>query len=169
MEVLCSYTLRNATQTDPRRRGREARRARRSAERCRGRWTWACTCCSCVRTASHHKHFRRCPRAWWRLSAAVSAPALQAHEMIGLGGQEARHGVDFGMFFSCAEGSTPDDLLKRGIYSESACRLTDGPNPLQTPSQTHPTPSILNVCAADGESVRISFQLSALPSPTACP
>ena len=35
--------------------------------------------------------------------------------MIGVGGQEARFGCEFGEFFSCAEGATPVALLKRGI------------------------------------------------------
>ena len=54
-------------------------------------------------------------RALW--PGAVACP--QAHEMVGVGGQEARFGCEFGDFFSCADGATPGALLKRGIYSES--------------------------------------------------
>lgn len=45
---------------------------------------------------------------------------LLAHEMPGVGGQEERHGVDFSSFFANANGATPTELLKRGIYSEIA-------------------------------------------------
>lgn len=38
-------------------------------------------------------------------------PILLAHEMIGFGGQASRHGCEFADFFSCDEGTTPDDLL----------------------------------------------------------
>ena len=44
--------------------------------------------------------------------------------MIGLDRQEVRHGCDFGMFFSCLQGATPDALLRRQIYSESARGLS---------------------------------------------
>ncbi len=45
----------------------------------------------------------------------------------GSGGQEARFGCEFGSFFSCADGATPGDLLKGGIYSEIAIALKGGP------------------------------------------
>jgi len=51
---------------------------------------------------------------------------LLVHEMPGCGGQEARFGCDFGIFFSCAEGTTPDGLLRRGIYDEIALPLKGG-------------------------------------------
>jgi len=47
---------------------------------------------------------------------------LLAHEMTGVG-QDHRFGCEFSAFFSCPEGSTPTDLLKRGIYSEIAVAL----------------------------------------------
>jgi len=51
---------------------------------------------------------------------------LLAHEMTGIGGQEARDGCEFGTFFSCPEGATPEVLLKRGIYSQIAVPLKGG-------------------------------------------
>jgi hypothetical protein len=45
----------------------------------------------------------------------------------GAGEQEARLGCEFGSFFSCADGATPAELLKRGIYSEIAIALKGGP------------------------------------------
>ena len=45
----------------------------------------------------------------------------------GAGGQEARFGCEFGSFFSCVDGATPGELLKRGIYSEIAVALKGGP------------------------------------------
>jgi len=52
---------------------------------------------------------------------------LLTHEMPGAGGQEARFGCEFGSFFSCVDGATPGELLKRGIYSEIAVALKGGP------------------------------------------
>ena len=37
-----------------------------------------------------------------------------------------RHGCEFSQFFACAEGTTPDDLLKRGIYAQIAVALKGG-------------------------------------------
>jgi len=51
---------------------------------------------------------------------------LLAHEMVGLGGQEARSGCDFGSLFSSSEGATPDYLLQRGVYSEIATPVRGG-------------------------------------------
>lgn len=51
---------------------------------------------------------------------------LLAHEMPGVGGQEARDGVEFGTFFSCDEGATPDQLLRAGIYEQIAVALKGG-------------------------------------------
>jgi len=51
---------------------------------------------------------------------------LLAHEMPGEGGQAARDGCEFGSFFACPDGATPDELLKRGIYSEVAVPLKGG-------------------------------------------
>jgi len=49
-----------------------------------------------------------------------------AHEMCGVGGQEARFGCDFGTFFGHPDGATPQELLERGIYSEIAVPLKGG-------------------------------------------
>jgi len=54
-------------------------------------------------------------------------PLLLAHEMPGIGGQEARHAVDFGAFFACSEGTTPHELLQKGIYNQIAIALKGGP------------------------------------------
>jgi len=51
---------------------------------------------------------------------------LLAHEMLGVGGQEARHAVDFGTFFSCEKGATPQELLQLGIYNKIAIALKGG-------------------------------------------
>jgi len=51
---------------------------------------------------------------------------LLAHEMPGLGGQERRKACEFGTFFSCEHGETPQDLLKSGIYQEIAIPLRGG-------------------------------------------
>ena len=51
---------------------------------------------------------------------------LLAHEMIGVDGQEARAGCDFHTFFSCARGSTPQNLLRKGIYNKIAVPLKGG-------------------------------------------
>ena len=51
---------------------------------------------------------------------------LLAHEMLGEGGQEARNGCDFGAFFACSEGSTPQELLQANIYNEIAVPLKGG-------------------------------------------
>ena len=47
--------------------------------------------------------------------------------MPGAGGQERRLGCEFGAFFACADGATPNDLIGRGIYSEIAVALKGGP------------------------------------------
>ena len=53
---------------------------------------------------------------------------LLAHEMRGTAdGDAQRGGCDFSTFFSCPEGTTPTDLLHRGIYSEIAVPLKGGP------------------------------------------
>jgi len=51
---------------------------------------------------------------------------MLAHEMTGMFGQEERHGCEFGDFFACAAGTTPGDLLQRGIYSTIAVALKGG-------------------------------------------
>ena len=58
------------------------------------------------------------------MDAGVSL--LLAHEMIGVGGQEARYGCEFAKFFSCDDGATPVELLQRGIYAKIAVALKGG-------------------------------------------
>ena len=62
------------------------------------------------------------------VSRAMDAdvPLLLLHEMIGVGGQETRHGCEFSTFFSCDYGATPGGLLQRGIYSKIAVALKGG-------------------------------------------
>lgn len=50
---------------------------------------------------------------------------LLCHEMDGPG-QEARHGCEFANFFSHPDGTTPHELLSRGIYRSIACSLKAG-------------------------------------------
>ena len=57
---------------------------------------------------------------------ALGVRLLLAHEMIGVGGQEARDGCEFASFFSCARGSTPQELLRKGIYDKIAVALKGG-------------------------------------------
>ena len=52
---------------------------------------------------------------------------LRLSAVPGAGGQEARFGCEFGSFFSCVYGATPDELLQRNIYSEIAIALKGGP------------------------------------------
>lgn len=58
-----------------------------------------------------------------RMAMDAEIPLLLVHEMPGVGGQEARHGCEFGTFFGHPEGATPGDLLRRGIYSTIAVAL----------------------------------------------
>jgi len=51
---------------------------------------------------------------------------LLVHEMPGAGGQEARFGCEFSSFFACVDGTTPAELLQRGIYSSIAVPLKGG-------------------------------------------
>lgn len=57
---------------------------------------------------------------------ARGVPLLLAHEMLGTGGQEARHGCDFDLFFACEHGETPRELLRKGIYHSIAVALKGG-------------------------------------------
>ena len=43
--------------------------------------------------------------------------------MPGVDEKKSRHAVDFGAFFSCADGTTPQELLHAGIYSQIAIAL----------------------------------------------
>ena len=60
-----------------------------------------------------------------REAMRLGVPLLLAHEMPGIG-QESRDPVDFGAFFKCAEGTTPQELLDHGIYSKIALALKGG-------------------------------------------
>ena len=51
---------------------------------------------------------------------------LLVHETPNVSGAEARHGVDFGKFFACAEGATPKELIQSNIYLNVAVPLKDG-------------------------------------------
>jgi len=51
---------------------------------------------------------------------------LLVHEMPGQGGQSERGACEFGDFFSCAQGATPQKLLQRDVYSEIAIALKGG-------------------------------------------
>ena len=61
---------------------------------------------------------RGCPGCADSLALALSF-LRQAHEMPGSGGQAARHGCEFSTFFSCVDGTTPEDLLHRGICASA--------------------------------------------------
>jgi hypothetical protein len=56
----------------------------------------------------------------------LGAHVLLAHEMVGIG-QEERHGCEFSVFFACADGTTPQELLHSGLYAEVATPLKGGP------------------------------------------
>ena len=60
------------------------------------------------------------------LAMDLEVRLLLAHEMVGVGGQEARGGCEFASFFSCPDGATPATLLKRGIYDTIAVALKGG-------------------------------------------
>ena len=62
-----------------------------------------------------------------RRAMDVGVDYVLAHEMVGSGGQEARHGCEFSAFFACEDGTTPGDLLRRGIYAKIAVPLKGGP------------------------------------------
>jgi len=62
-----------------------------------------------------------------RRAMDLGSHILLAHEMPGVGGQVLRFGCDFGAFFACNDGATPNDLIGRGIYSEIAIALKGGP------------------------------------------
>ena len=78
-------------------------------------------------------------QTWTRgeASAALAAEVAQAmdlgvhvllaHEMPGTGGQTERYGCEFGRFFACDDGATPQELLQRGVYREVAVPLKGGP------------------------------------------
>ena len=49
------------------------------------------------------------------------------YAVLGVGGQEARHGCAFEIFFSQALGTTPQELIRAGIYNGIAIGLKGGP------------------------------------------
>ena len=51
---------------------------------------------------------------------------LLVHEIPGVGGQAERGACEFSTFFSCPDGATPAQLLKLGVYLESAVPLKGG-------------------------------------------
>lgn len=53
-------------------------------------------------------------------------PLLLVHEMPGIGGQEKRHACTFDIFFSNANGATPQELLQKQVYSQIATPLKGG-------------------------------------------
>merc|ERR1719498_1970878 len=54
-------------------------------------------------------------------------PLLLCHEMEGFGGQDARHGCIFDIFFANPAGeATPAELLRASIYSTIATPLKGG-------------------------------------------
>jgi len=52
----------------------------------------------------------------------AGASLLLAHEMVGVG-QDGREPCEFGNFFACDRGTTPQELLRRGIYDAIATPL----------------------------------------------
>jgi hypothetical protein len=66
-----------------------------------------------------HQHHRMCELEPLCVGLWCAVP--------GVGGQDKRFGCDFGSFFACVDGATPELLLKRGIYSEIAVSLKGGP------------------------------------------
>ena len=56
----------------------------------------------------------------------AKVPLLLCHEMPGVGGQEARHGCEFDLFFSNVDGATPQVLLQMDMYSQIATPLKGG-------------------------------------------
>jgi len=122
----------------------EARRARRSARGHPTSGTAQASNYGVLHATTSHDDVAKCShmllyltsQTWTREASGALAAELMtamdigvhillAHEMPGAG-QEARHGCEFGDFFACADGNTPEDLLKRGIYSEIAVPLKGG-------------------------------------------
>ena len=50
----------------------------------------------------------------------------ESHEMPGVGGQAERHGCLFDDFFACERGTTPQELLQRGVYVCLCSRNLEG-------------------------------------------
>ena len=61
------------------------------------------------------------------LTAAVRLRALVVRAVPGVLANEERRAVDFGAFFSCEDGTTPQELLRAGIYNQIAIALKGGP------------------------------------------
>lgn len=60
-----------------------------------------------------------------RRAMECQIPLLLCHEMPGIK-QANNHGCTFDLFFACADGATPQDLLKAGIYNAIATPLKGG-------------------------------------------
>eukprot|EP00966_Prymnesium_polylepis_P222530 5148227-Prymnesium_polylepis.2 len=60
-----------------------------------------------------------------KLAMKGSVPLLLAHEMPSIDPEDnaRRHAVNFPAFFSCVEGTTPRELLSKGIYDQIAIAL----------------------------------------------
>jgi hypothetical protein len=108
----------------------EARRARRSARGHPTSGTAQASNYGVLHATTSHDDVAKCShmllyltsQTWTREASGALAAELMtamdigvhillAHEMPGAG-QEARHGCEFGDFFACADGNTPEDLLK---------------------------------------------------------
>ena len=62
------------------------------------------------------------------MALSMGVHVLLAHEMAGVGGQEARCGCEFSIFFACAEGATPGRLPRPRAQGASSTP------PLQMPA-----------------------------------
>ena len=52
---------------------------------------------------------------------------VDVYAVPGVLANEERRAVDFGAFFSCEDGTTPQELLRAGIYNQIAIALKGGP------------------------------------------
>jgi hypothetical protein len=62
-----------------------------------------------------------------RDAGSKSSSALRACTVPGVVANEARNAVDFDAFFSCEDGTTPEEMLRAGIYNQIAIALKGGP------------------------------------------
>eukprot|EP00966_Prymnesium_polylepis_P079438 1841373-Prymnesium_polylepis.1 len=70
----------------------------------------------------------------------VGVRLLLAHEMNGVGGQESCFGCEFAKMFSCDDGATPIELLRRGIYNKIAVEKLSSPSNYQVRDAAAPSP-----------------------------